>query len=288
MKRHSIGLLILSGILALAPLFGRSLSLSGSDLFDGDVGKALEAALRERDVEAEIRFEGSLIAEDELKNGQVEASLLAMPDEADGETSFRRYPVGFQLAVCAIHPANPVQALTYDELAEIFRSNGSINDWKDLTDDPEWSEQKLSLAAIRSEHSVALELFNAMVLRGQPLKRSVRILDSEDGSVPELIADESGALVLTPWVPGESSEKYIAVRPETGTRGYTPSKDNVFFGDYPLRLPFYLTVSPDLDPGTIKVLLKTIYSGPVSAALSKAGCMPLPESEQRAIIASLD
>ena len=288
MKRHSFGLMLLSGIVALTPLAGRSLSLSGSDLFGEGVKEALEVELRERGIEGEIRFEGSLLGEDELAQGQVEASLLALPDGLEEGRPFQNYPVGFQLVVCGVHGANPVQELTYEELGELFRRNGTINDWKALTDDPEWSEQKLALMAMRSEDSVALEIFNAMVLKGQPLKGSVRILDNQAGAVERLLAEEAGALVLTPWRPGKSTIKPIAVRENADDRGYTPTSDNVFFGDYPLRLPFFLSVSPDLDLGVTETLLRALYSEAVSAALSEGGCMPLPEAEQRAQLARFE
>ncbi|HKJ89698.1 MAG TPA: substrate-binding domain-containing protein, partial [Oceanipulchritudo sp.] len=237
MKRHFIGLMVLSGILSLTPMGGRSLTLAGSDLFGESVKDALKAELREGGIEAEIRFEGSLLGERELEEGQVEAALLALPDGTKGESPFQRYPVGFQLVVGAVHAANPVQVLTYTELAELFRSNGTINDWKGLTEDPDWSEQKLSLVAMRSEDSVALEIFNALVLKGQPLKRSVRILEDAEGGVARLLSEEAGALILTPWRPGVAGIKAIAVREGRENRGYTPTPDNVFFGDYPLRLP---------------------------------------------------
>lgn len=288
MKRQSFCFLVLSGILALTPLGGRSLTLAGSDLFGEHVKEALMAELRDGGIEAEIRFEGSLLGERKLAEGEVEAALLALPDGTEEESPFHRYPVGFQLVVGAVHAANPVQVLTYTELGELFRSNGTINDWKGLTEDPDWSEQKLSLIAMRSEDSVALEIFNALVLKGQPLKRSVRILEDAEGAVARLLSEEAGALILTPWRPGVAGLKAIAVREGRENRGYTPTPDNVFFGDYPLRLPFYLSVSPDLESGATETLLEAFYSPSVSASLRATGCMPLPEAEKRAILAGFE
>lgn len=271
-------------LLALLALPANALVISGSDLFGEGVRDALEVELEAAGLEAEITFDGSLLGLRDLEEGTVDASLLAIPEGSAEETSLRKFPVAYQIVACAVHATNPVTELTYDELVNLYRDNGTIEDWSQLTLDPTWADRKVTLMASRRANAITLELFNAIVLKGDRLKPSVRYIQGTDAELLATIVEDPTVLLLTPAIRVEGPVKLLAIRKTETDQGYTPSIDNVFFGDYPLRLPFYLVVSEAMDRETIGMLLTVLYSDAVTEALEAASSLPVPELEQRSML----
>lgn len=258
--------------------------MSGSDLLGGAFREALQLGLEESGLPVDLTFEGSLLGLRELEAGRVQAALLAMPD-GFGRTTHRQYLLAFQAVAVAVHATNPLAELTYPQLANLYRDNGTLNDWSDMTDDPAWRDRKIALYASRRSNSVALELFNALVLKGERLKPSVRYRDDDRSGLAALVAEDPTALLLLPVMEPQGAMKLLAVKPSQESQAYTPSRDNIFYGDYPLRLPFYLVVADSLPPEVVGRLLAVLYSAEVTAALVGDDMSPVPEPEQEAILA---
>lgn len=281
----SVIICLVVGYLGSFPL--HALTISGSDLFGETVRTAIEEGLGDAGIEADITFDGSLLGLRDLEAGSVDATLLAIPDGRSAESNLRRFPVGFQIVAFAVHENNPVGELSYEDLVNLFRDNGTIDDWSNLTADPVWSDRKVTLLASRREDAITLELFNALVLKGDRLKPSVRYSSGPGSDLLAAIIDDPTMLALLPSMDVDGPVKLLAVRESADFQGYTPSEDNVFFGDYPLRLPFYLVVSERMEEASLEKLLSVIYSPEVSDALMAANCLPIPEQEQQAILGQL-
>jgi phosphate transport system substrate-binding protein len=261
-----------------------ALVISGSDLFGETVRSNIKDGLKGKGIEADITFDGSLLGLRDLEAGLVDATLLAVPDGRWGESNLRRFPVGFQIVAIAVHASNPVTELSYADLENLFKDNGTLDDWNDLTSDPAWSDRKVSLLASRRENAITLELFNALVLKGDRLKPSVRYSAGSTEELATAVVEDTTALALVPAMTPSGPLKLLAIKESADYQAYTPSLDNVFFGDYPLRLPFYLVVSDDLDAETLGKLLSVIYSASVTDALWSVNCLPVPEPEQQSIL----
>lgn len=276
--------MLLVGIVSAIVTPLHALTISGSDLFGEAVQEALEAELTAAGLEVDIAFNGSLLGLRDLEAGTVDVSLLAIPDGGDSGRAMRRFPIAYQVVTCAVHFTNPVRELTYEQLVNLYGDNGTLEDWSELTTDPAWADRKVTLAASRRNRAVTLELFKAIVLEGASLKSSVRFLDLENEGLLAAIMEDPTILLLAPAIEPDSSVNLLAVKESAADQGYTPSVDNVFFGDYPLRLPFYLVVPDSIDDATVGKLLRAVFSEPVTLALSQANCMPVPEPEQRSIL----
>ena len=288
MKPHEALMLCLVNFGLLAGHPAEGLSLGGSDLLSEAVRTALREELESRGMEAELSFKGSLLGMRGLEDGSIDACLLAVPDSIEMRSDVPRYPLAFQIVALVVDAENPLTELSYRQLADAFRQQGPIVKWGDLTDDPAWRDRNLSLAASRVENTVTLELFSALVLRGRPLKGSIRYLPGSDRKVLDTVIEDPSTLLLAPSMALEERHKYLAIKKEDSGQAYTPTRDNVFFGDYPLRLPFYLVVSNQLDTATLKALLSACYSASVTRALQEMNCLPLPERERNLILSSLD
>jgi ABC-type phosphate transport system substrate-binding protein len=102
-----------------------------------------------------------------------------------------------------------------------------------------------------------------------------------------VLEEEPAALVVVPAISLKSSGHLLAIKVDASGQAFTPSQDNVFYGDYPLRLPFHLVVSDSLDAATVVKLVQAIYSDTVTDALKNAYYMPVPASEREAILSQV-
>jgi ABC-type phosphate transport system substrate-binding protein len=280
----TISIAIATAFLLGQPLFG--VRISGSDLLGERIEQAIQAELEKAGLEANLSFSGSLHGESALASGYTDACILAVPDgeEVPGN---RQYLLGFQVVAFGVHPTNPLQELNYSQLGNIFQENGGINDWVELVSELAWEDRKIDLWASRSDELITLEIFNAVVLKGSALKNSIRYNPADEEQLQRVLEEEPTALVVVPAISLKSSGHLLAIKDDASGQAFTPSEDNVFYGDYPLRLPFHLIVSDSLDTATTEKLVQVIYSDGVTEALEASYYMPVPESEREAILSQV-
>lgn len=271
-------------LLFLNGAFLQGIVVTGSDLFSNEIRDAVLIELEAAGMDAVVSFDGSLQGLRNLESGLVDASLLALPENADLRTSLRKYPLCFQIVACAVHATNPVFEISFPDLVNLYDEGGTTDSWSSLTDDPSWSNRNVSLMASRRQNSITLELFNAMVLKGEEMKPTLRYVSGPDSELLSTVVEDPAALVLMPLVDITGPVKFLGIKRTEDDQAYTPSIDNVFFGDYPLRLSFYLVVAPSTDTETVAQLLEVLYSEAVTSALEAANFVPVPAPEQRAML----
>ena len=266
-----------------------ALVLAGSDLLGEPVREALQAELKKAGLDVDFSLEGSLLGLEDLQSGESDACLLAVPDESGKPLELRNFPVAFQIVTFLVNAASPVTEISYVQLAGLYGGKGTLDGWSSLTSDPEWASRKVSLWATRAENSVALEIFNSMVLGGGALKPTVRFVKGGDDAVQAVLVDDASALVVAPATFKEASAvRILAVKSGQERQAFTPSPDNVLFGDYPLRLPFHLVVRDGLSDELVAKLVRAVYSPAVTKALQASSWMPIPETERRTILSQYD
>jgi ABC-type phosphate transport system substrate-binding protein len=291
----TISIAIATAFLLGQPLFG--IRISGSDLLGEGIEQAIQVELEKAGLEANLAFSGSLHGKNALASGETDACILAVPDGAEVPGN-RQYLLGFQIVAFGVHPTNPLQELNYSQLGNIFQENysqlgnifqenGGINDWVELVSELAWEDRKIDLWASRSDELITLEIFNAVVLKGSALKDSIRYNPADEEQLQRVLEEEPTALVVVPAISLKSSGHLLAIKDDASGQAFTPSEDNVFYGDYPLRLPFHLIVSDSLDTATTEKLVQAIYSDAVTAALEDSHYMPVPESEREAILSQV-
>lgn len=250
------------------------------------VGEVLAESLAEAGQQVKLDFAGSLAAEDQLADGRLDAAIVARRDDTPMEGETARFPLAFQVAVFAVHPDNPVSGLNTDQLAAMFRDREPLDNWSELTPDTEWDNRKIAPFVARMPNAMGLEIFNAYVLEGERLNRNVRILEEEAAVLAAQLANPA-FVTLVPWNEDAGNWKYLAVS-EPGGQGFTPSDDNIFFGDYFLRLPFYLVVSERIFEDQLEALLTVLYGEEMEAALRAGSFVPIPATERQTILFGLE
>lgn len=287
--RQEISVLVSAGILLLGGLCtSMAVTISGSDLLGPAIEEALGAELSSSGTDGGFEFDGSLLGVKSLEDGDSVAAILALSDDTEKPGGLTLLPIGYQVAAFAVHAENPVSELTYSQLSAIYADSGPINSWGDISDDAAWKERGMTIWAARSSKTMSLELFNAVVIDGSLLKQSVRYSTETGSDLLNLVREDSAGIVLVPQIEAIPSVRFLAIKADESGQAYTPSADNIFFGDYPLRLPFYLAVSESSAKAEIASILRGIFSAKVTEAMEAAGFVPLPVSERRSILSQFE
>ena len=235
-------LCLLLSAFSLTAVHLQAITIAGSDLLVPAIQEALQEQLAAAGLDADLSFGGSLLAMEQLQDGTADAAILAIPDGDGTMPGGRTFPFCFQVVAFAVHATNPVSELTYQQLTSIYEKDGVLSNWSDLTAALEWRDRKIAFWDVRSKSAITLEIFNAVVLKGRPLKDGVRYSVNDAEQIQSLIMENPSAMMAVPAISLTPSIRFLGIKKDESGQAYTPSGDNVLFGDYPLRLPFYLAV----------------------------------------------
>ena len=182
-----------------------------------------------------------------------------------------RRPAEAKVAVSGVavyvNTTNPVQVVSYDELAAIF--GGQSQNWKELDGG---RDQPISVYA-PATNSVQGELFNEEVLNGRGFPAGVHLLAG-----PELLqtvaADPAGIGLgtLTP----EPGVQTLSIKRAPSSTPVKPTEDNIARRMYPLSRYVFSYSNPAANPEAIKAYLDWIRSDEGQQIAREAGFYPLP------------
>lgn len=274
---------------AVLSLPAEPLSISGSDLLKEVVEQHLETVETAEPVTTDLL--GSVLAEERMERVPApDLVILAVPEGGQTQVlGYRQYPLAYMLAVVAVHRDNPMPDIDLERLRLILSDNSNISKWSDLGLSGVWGARKVTVATIRNSESMALELVQANALNNSPLRSDMLYFDNSR-ELDELMRNEPFTLGIMPLPPTDKKLRALPVSGGlTGGQGYafSPTMENVNFGDYPLRLRFILYVN-ETSRDEAFALARTFYSESMTEMLKNADLMPLPGRERERIILELD
>jgi len=254
------------------------LRISGSNTIGAALGPALaEDFLRQRigatgvktvrgDKDDEVRVQGIVPGESSVKTIEIHAhgsatafedlsksvcdvgmsSRKVKPDEAtnlaslgDMTSAASEHVLGLDGIAVIVSKANPVQALTKDQIARVFA--GDVTDWKQLGG----PNAAINVYA-RDDKSGTYDTFKALVLGGKKLVPSAKRFEDSRELSDSVARDPSGiGFIGLPYI---REAKALAVS-ENGTHPFLPNHFTVSTEDYALsrRLFLYTAASPTND-----------------------------------------
>jgi len=151
----------------------------------------------------------------------------------------RMVHVAWDALVPIVHPSNPVDSLTSDQLRQIFR--GRITNWKELG-----GPDKFIVVGYRSAPLSGVGFsFRELGFRETtgPGDFTMGVSRKSSGPLEMAVEHLPNGFAMT----GVSSAKKRDVK-IIGVDGVEPSPENIATGKYPLFRPLYLTVPENPDP----------------------------------------
>jgi hypothetical protein len=275
--RHLLGLLFVC--------VAEGADVVGTDLLDG----RFVAALRDAAGQHSVDFAGTLPARRAFVEGRAAAAILMM---RAGETApvvgVREFRLASAVVVVATHGSNRIQQISFDQLANAYArdARAPARNWNDL--DPRARSEFMTPALTSPPGTMVLEIFQGLVLEGQPFRPDVR-LRVEPALADDLLAARAGSIVLLPKPPAAHG-RVLPVsdgRPGRAATAYGPDETNVHNGDYPLQVPLVLYVRPD-KVAALRPALRWLCSDAAAALLSDQGLTPAPAAARTAFLQRLD
>jgi phosphate transport system substrate-binding protein len=265
-------------------------TLVGSDLLKGACGEVLK---KETAAAAPvIALDGSLMGEKFLRDNRAAAALLFIPDKAKvreiNSGEWLTVPIAFQTIVVVVNKENKLERLDLDTLASIFGRQQRIETLRSWSTVP-GSNLKLPIHPLvtRYELSVATPMFRNRVLQDQSFRTSTSFFTSDAQSLEYLVntAQSIGILAVPPA--GDSVRVVALAAAANSPSAYLPTPENLLNGDYPLAVPLYLVV-PKKNLAALRPLLPALFGDTFSAALLKAGFVPVAKNLRKNFQQTLD
>ncbi len=295
----------LCGLIVAPVLLGQSFTVSGSDLVQTALEERLPELAAQRDLELSLALEGSMPAGRALDDGLADVAIMAIPDSDDNpKAGLRRIPLAFQISVVVVQGGNSLSdagggagalaGLSTEQLSGIFGDSAerSIREWSDLGVRGGLVDDKINPLVVRSEDDfLALELFKHTVMPNASLRGTVPIHATQEAAEAELLRDTSAIGVL-PGLPESRLLRTVPVSKGRTAGGGTnpafgPSAENIYHGDYVLRLPFYV-VFPETRTSEVEPVVRLLLSEEVAQALEAEGFVTVPEKFRLDLLVALD
>lgn len=255
--------------------------ISVSDLLYDTIAASLEETAQARGDTYVLKEVGSQPAMVHLEAEQTDLAIIAVSDGgALPAGDFRVQPFAFDAAVVVVNQDNPLNEITLDQLGSIFGQNESMSliTWGQLNL-PGWDNRSIKAMAAQSE-SVALELFKHTVLLGSDLKSGVAQL--KQSAVERIIESDPSVIAILPGLPVSNKIKPLMISQDDQKPAFGPSENNILYGDYPIRLAFYL-VYRTRDTAKLEPIFSTLYSDVVAEELRQNQFFSLPDPVRRQV-----
>ena len=276
-------------ILALTAfsLSAEEVRIAASDLLAPFIQAPLEAYGAEHEMDLKIESIGSLPAVERLKSNEIDLAIIAVPaGQEPPRDQFRVYPFAYNIAVVAVNESNPLDEISLGRLGGVFGANEEFNynSWGDMGLSG-WGNRSIKPLAGQLSDSVSLELFKYTVLGGRAMKVAVDVVKDEE--VEGLLLSDAASIAILSRLPKKKGVKALMVASSKGAPAFGPSEDNVHFGDYPIRLPFYIIFNPR-DEARLKELVRVLLGDEVAKALNDNNLVALPSTVRRQLTIDLD
>ncbi|MBQ8090766.1 MAG: phosphate ABC transporter substrate-binding protein [Pyramidobacter sp.] len=195
--------------------------------------------------------------------GNTGRPLKASEIEKFGLVSF---PFAIDGVALAVHPSNPVKALTKEQVVAIY--TGKITDWKELG-----GEAGTIDVYGREDGSGTRETFQGKLMGKVDQSPSVNTVNS-NGAMKTAIAQDARAIGYVGIGHLDASIAGVAID------GHVPSQENAAKGEYPVVRDLFMNTKGE-PTGLTAAFVDYIYSEPGAKIIEKSGYIPLPKPAKK-------
>ena len=281
--------LLLLPLILIATAQAEEIRIAASDLLADYIKVPLKAYAAENDSTFVVDSIGSLPALDRLRSDEIDLAIIAVPDGDEvPRDEFSVYPFAYAAAVIVVNDSNPINEISLARLGGIFGSNEelNLNTWGELGLSGMGSRSIKALAGTNDE-SIALELFKYSILKGGAMKPSVSMV--KDAEVEDLLRSDAASIAILSRMPEHKNIKVLMVSSDSDTYApaFGPTDDNVHYGDYPIRLAFYIVYNLR-DDARLRSTIRELLNDEVATSLRTNDLIALPETVRLKFMIDLD
>lgn len=233
-------------------------------------------------VSIEVSGGGTGVGVAALINGTAEianCSRKLEPDEVEKAKKAtgkepKEFLVGFDGLAVFVHKDNPLEQISLEELAEIYREGGAINKWSDLKVTVPAGGKDEIVRVSRQNNSGTYHYFRETIV-GKKHDFKAGSLDMNGSKeVVELIGKTVGAIGYSGLGYATPAVKILKIAKVKGEPGVAPSIAAVHDKSYPISRPLFM-YTPGEPSATASAYLKWITGDEGQKIVAENGYIPL-------------
>ncbi|MGJ8638584.1 MAG: PstS family phosphate ABC transporter substrate-binding protein [Opitutaceae bacterium] len=273
--------------MATTTAFAEEIRISASDLIADFIKDPIVAYGEENGITFDIESVGSLPAMDNLRSDDIDLAIIAVPEvDPKLREEFTLFPFAYDVAIVAVNAGNPIDEISLGRLGGIYGASEefNFNTWGELGLSG-WGSRSIKPMAGAADDSISLELFKHAVFQGGAMKPKVAMV--KDVEVESMVEGDPASIAIMSALPKSKKVKAIMISDSADSPAFGPSEDNVHYGDYPIRLAFYVIFS-NRDEEKLKPVLRVLFGDEVATGLRENDLFALPDTIRRKLTVDLD
>jgi phosphate transport system substrate-binding protein len=193
----------------------------------------------------------------------------------DNEHDPIQFVVGYDALAVYLHPDNPIDTLSLEQLAEIYADGGSYLNWTDLgVEVPGCQDQEIVVVS-RQNNSGTYAYFREAVLNEKDFKLGTRDMHGSK-DVVDLVENTPCAIGYSGLAYATEHVKLACISAETGGACILPSEATAADGSYPIARPLFMYTSGQ-PTGHVGEYMNWILSDEGQCIIMKKGYAPATE-----------
>ena len=282
-------MLLLLPLTLIAAAQAEEIRIAVSDLLEEYIGEPLHVYGSENDTTLVIDSIGSLPALDRLRSDEIDLAIVAIPEGDEvPHNEFNIYPFAYDVAVLVVNDSNPIDEISVAQLGGIFGSDEelNLNNWGEFGLSG-WGSRDIKAFVGTNDKSIALELFKHSIFKAGGMKPSVSM--AKETEIENLIGSDAASIAIISRMPENSNIKTLMLSSDSDTYApaFGPTEDNVYYGDYPIRLAFYLVYNLR-DDFKLRPIIRELLNDEVATILRANDFIALPDTVRRKFLIDLD
>jgi len=185
----------------------------------------------------------------------------------------KEYLVGYDALAIYVHPSNPMNEISLEELNEIFREGGNIDKWSQLGGTLAGGDEIIRVS--RQNNSGTYHYFREHVLKKKDFKLGSRDMNGSK-DVVELISRTPNAIGYSGLGYRTDKVKVLKVSSKKGDPAVEPSIATTWDKSYPISRPLFM-YTPGQPAPQAQQYLDWILTPAGQKIVEESGYVPLPK-----------
>ncbi|HRZ99181.1 MAG TPA: phosphate ABC transporter substrate-binding protein [Candidatus Paceibacterota bacterium] len=207
-----------------------------------------------------------------IKPGEIEQTRKSTGKEP------KEFIVGYDALAVYVHKDNPLNEITMDQVAQIYKEGATITKWSDLGIKIPGGTSDEIVRVSRQSSSGTYEFLREHVLNNKDFKLGSRDMNGSK-EVVELVGSTPTAIGYSGMGYATPAVKMLKVKAKDGEPAYEPNVENTLSKNYPIArsLQVYTLGEPS---GATKDYIDWILSEAGQKIVESTGYVPLPAGDR--------
>ena len=259
-----------------------------SDILVEHISETIQRLASSRSTEVSVLGIGSFPAMESLRSSEISLAIIATPDgQKLPDGGFETFVFAYSTSIVAVSEANPINEISFSDLRRIFgsASNSIDHTWSVLGINSLANRPIKPLISQDGDVGISIELFRHTVLEGKAMK--LKVSEIADFEIEEMLVNNAASIAVLSRLPNNDKIKYLMVSKDSESPAFGPTNESIFYGDYPIRLPFHIVYKKDTE-AELEEILRILLSDDVTEDLRAAHFFVPPDVVRTSFVKSLD